>query len=134
MPTLLHRTLTTLPLFSARDVPTGSYSSSPSEDAVITISYDLMMCEQWTSGFIPPVCIKLQQGAQRTACLGSSCTPALLGACPSHGDFCKLPRESSTGSLNQFHVFQTRGPDLPRDKCKPLSASVPDIISLEQTD
>lgn len=110
IPNLLHKTQTTLPLQSARlsaqDVPTRYYNSSPPD------SYNLVISKQWTSGFTPHAFVRLQQGAQRTFCLVSSCTPALFGACPSHSDFCKLPGEPSTGMLNLFCVFRTRGLDL----------------------
>lgn len=90
---------------SAQDVPTCYYSSSPPN------SYNLVISKLRTSGFTP-VLVSLQQGAQRTTCLGFSCTPALFAASPSHSDFCRLPGKPSTGMLNQFHVFQTRGSDL----------------------
>lgn len=61
---------------SAQDVPTCYYSSS------LPDSYNLVISKLRTSGFTP-VLVSLQQGAQRTTCLGFSCTPALFAASPS---------------------------------------------------
>lgn len=90
---------------AAQDVPAPYRSSSPPDPYTA-------VTKRCTSGFAPHLFVRFQQGAQRTACSVSSCTPALFPVCPSHGDFCELPGESSTGTLNQSPVSQTRGPDL----------------------